>query len=129
MNKVVHFEIPVDDVKRAQDFYSKIFGWKINVIPNMDYTIVHTGPTDEKDGMLKESGFINGGMMKRSFGIKNLVITIDVEDIEAAISKAVSGGGKMIRGKTDVGDMGYSAYIEDTEGNIIGLWQNKPKKT
>lgn len=128
MNKVVHFEIPVNDVKRAQDFYGRIFGWKINDIPNMDYTIVHTGPTDEKAGMLKEPGFINGGMMKRSFGIKSPVITIDVEDIEEAINKVVSGGGRSIRGKTDVGDMGYSAYIEDTEGNIIGLWQNKPQK-
>lgn len=129
MNKVVHFEIPVDDVKRAQDFYSKIFGWKINPIPGMDYTVVFTGPTDE-NRMLKETGFINGGMMKRSFGIKNLVITIDVEDIDKAIKKVVAGGGKMIRGKTDIGgDVGYSAYIEDPEGNIIGLWQSKTKKT
>lgn len=128
MNKVVHFEIPVNDVKRAQDFYGRIFGWKINEIPNMDYTILHTGPTDEKTNMLKEPGFINGGMMNRSYGIKNPVITIDVEDIEAAINKVVSGGGRKIKGKIEVGDMGYSAYIEDTEGNIIGLWQNKPQK-
>ena len=26
MNKVVHFEIPVDDVKRAQKFYGEVFG-------------------------------------------------------------------------------------------------------
>lgn len=26
MNGVVHFEIPVDNVKRATDFYKKLFG-------------------------------------------------------------------------------------------------------
>ncbi|MBI3887846.1 VOC family protein, partial [Candidatus Microgenomates bacterium] len=64
MNKVIHFEIPADDINRAQRFYKEVFGWKMNIIPEMNYTIVQTGPTDEK-GMTKESGFINGGMMKR----------------------------------------------------------------
>ena len=32
-------------------------------------------------------------------------------------------GGKMVREKMQVGDMGYASYFKDTEGNIIGLWQ------
>ena len=92
----------------------------------MEYTIFHTGPTD-KEGMLSEKGFINGGMMKREGELKNPIITIDVPDIEKAFDKIVSQGGKIIRKKMDVGDMGYSAYFKDSEGNIMGLWQNKTK--
>lgn len=127
MNKVIHFEIPADDVQRARDFYHEVFGWKINPIPSMDYTIVMTGPTDEKNGMNKEPGFINGGMMKRGSDVTHPVVTIDVEDIEAAMKKITTHGGAFISSKMDVGDMGYAAYFKDSEGNVIGLWQNKKK--
>ncbi len=124
MNKVVHFEIPADDVERARSFYKEVFGWGINAIPSMEYTILHTGPTDDK-AMLKESGFINGGMLKRQEPIKNPVITIEVESIEDAGKKIIDHGGSIIREKMDVGTMGYAAYFKDSEGNILGLWENK----
>ena len=124
MNKVVHFEIPSDDVERASKFYKEVFGWVINAMPNMGYALLYTGPTDEK-GMLKESGFINGGMMKRWKEVKNPVITINVDSIEEAAKKIVANGGKVIREKMDVGTMGYAGYFTDSEGNVMGLWENK----
>mgnify|MGYP001598568886 CR=1 FL=1 len=48
MDKVVHFEVPADDMKRAQKFYSEVFGWGIQELPEMDYTIVQTMEMDEK---------------------------------------------------------------------------------
>ena len=48
MDKVVHFEIPVNDIKRAEKFYKSAFGWEINSIPEMKYTLVTTSPVDEK---------------------------------------------------------------------------------
>ena len=66
MNRVVHFEIPADNVERAKRFYSENFGWKLNQLgPEMgNYVLVHTGPTDDK-GMPQDRAFINGGLMKR----------------------------------------------------------------
>lgn len=122
--KVVHFEIPVDDTKRAEDFYNEVFEWKINSIPDMGYTIVGTGPTNA-EGMPQEPGFINGGMLKRQEPVKTPVITVEVEDIDAISPKIVEHGGQLLKEKVEVGDMGYSAYFKDTEGNILGLWQNK----
>jgi uncharacterized protein len=29
-----------------------------------------------------------------------------------------------MRGREPVGDMGFSAYVRDSEGNVSGLWQN-----
>lgn len=124
MNKVVHFEIPAEDMKRAQDFYHKVFDWEINEIPDMKYTIVITGPVDE-NRMPKEPGFINGGMMENQREFKNPIITIEVDDIEEAVEKIEDGGGKKIGEKMEVADMGWAAYFRDTEGNMIGLWQNK----
>jgi hypothetical protein len=123
--KVVHFEIPADDVERAQDFYSKAFGWRINSIPEMGYTMVGTTPSDEQ-GLPTELG-INGGMLKRQEPITSPVITIDVPDVEAALKTIEELGGKVALGKTKVGDMGFSAYFTDTEGNTMGIWQNAPQ--
>ena len=52
--RVVHFEIPFDDGDRARKFYSEAFGWTINEIPDLHYSIVQTGPTKD-DGFPTES--------------------------------------------------------------------------
>ncbi len=122
MDKVVHFEIPADDIERAQKFYSETFGWKMNPVPGMGYTILHTVEVDEKQ-MPRESGAINGGMMQRRAPVSSPVVTINVADIDASLKKVEAKGGKIVMEKQKVGDMGYSAYVKDTEGNIIGLWQ------
>lgn len=119
---VVHFEIPADNVERAQGFYSKSFGWKVNAIPGMGYTIFHTTPTDAK-GMIATPGNINGGMMKRQAPVERLVITVAVQDLEAALKTVVKNGGKVLRGKEAVQGVGFTAYIQDTEGNPLGLIQ------
>jgi predicted enzyme related to lactoylglutathione lyase len=122
MDKVVHFEIPVDDLERAQKFYKNVFGWKMDSLPGMEYIMIGTTPVDEK-GMPKEIGSINGGMMKRQRPVTSPIITVGVEDIESAIKNVKKMGGEIIRGKIQMGEFGYAAYFKDPEGNIIGLWQ------
>lgn len=39
MDKVVHFEVPYDDLERAKKFYIDVFGWKIQSMPEMNYNI------------------------------------------------------------------------------------------
>ncbi len=123
MDKVVHFEIPADNVERAQNFYKTVFDWKINPIPNMGYTILQTVTVDEQN-MPKEPGAINGGMLKRQSPITSPVITINVDNIESSLEKIKQNGGQIVREKTQVGNMGFTAYFKDSEGNILGLWQN-----
>lgn len=120
--RVVHFEVPFEDGERASDFYSQAFGWKLNPIPEMAYTLVTTGPSD--DGPPSEPGFINGGLLERGEQIRGPVVTIDVADIDAALQQVESLGGTTVSGKEQVADMGFSAYFRDTEGNLMGLWQN-----
>jgi len=123
MDKIVHFEIPADNLARAKKFYNTVFGWKMNEMPEMDYVIVQTVELDE-NGMPKEPGAINGGMLKREDPVKSPVVTISVKSIDEAAKTIEKNGGKIIRPKMPVGDMGFAAYFKDTEGNAIGLWQN-----
>jgi predicted enzyme related to lactoylglutathione lyase len=122
--RVVHFEIPYDDGDRARKFYADAFGWTINVIPEMHYSLVQTGPVTE-EGFPTEPGYIGGGMLHRESPTDRPVITIDVEDIEEALAKIESLGGTTLVGRQDVGDMGYAAYFKDVEGNLMGLWQSR----
>lgn len=121
--RVVHFEIPADDVGRAEEFYRSAFGWDISSMPDMDYTMVSTTPTDEQ-GAPKDPGAINGGMFQRESSLSTPVITIDVDDIDKALETISTLGGSTVQPKSAVMDMGFAAYFKDSEGNLMGLWQN-----
>jgi len=123
MGGVVHFEIPADDVSRAEDFYRQAFGWDVSGMPEMEYTILSTTKTDEQ-GRPTEPGAINGGMMKRTEPLTGPIVVIDVEDIDHTLKQVESLGGSTVSGRQPVGDMGFAAYFKDTEGNTMGLWQN-----
>ncbi|GAB1693227.1 VOC family protein [Krasilnikovia sp. M28-CT-15] len=122
MDTVVHFEIPFDDAERATTFYHEAFGWKLDSMPDFAYTMATTTATDER-GRPSEPGGINGGMLKRG-QITSPVITINVEDIDDALARIEKLGGQVAIGRQPVGEMGFSAYVRDSEGNLIGLWQN-----
>jgi predicted enzyme related to lactoylglutathione lyase len=122
--RVVHFEIPHDDAERATSFYREAFGWDVQSLPEMGYTIVATGPAGDQGP--SEPGYINGGMLQRSELSRAPVLTIAVEDIDAALATVESHGGTTLRGRLPVGEMGFAAYFTDTEGNVMGLWENAP---
>lgn len=122
MDKVVHFEIPFDNLDRAKKFY-KIFGWQLEDFPGMDYTGVRTVEVDENQ-MPKTAGAINGGMMKRTKEVPGPVIAVHVQSIDEMVKKALAAGGKVVMPKKPIGEMGYYAYVADTEGNTLGLWQS-----
>ncbi len=122
--KVVHFEIPFDDGERARQFYGETFGWQSVPVPGMSYTMVMTGPSDPEQGPT-EAGFINGGMFERSadFPGKAPNLVIDVPSVDEALRTVEAAGGKTVTEKMPVGDMGFTGYFTDTEGNLIGLWE------
>ncbi|MCI4328762.1 MAG: VOC family protein [Thermoplasmata archaeon] len=119
---VVHFEIPADNVERAQKFYTKAFGWTAQTMPEMNYTMVGTGPADA-EGMPSEPGYIGGGIAKRGDVVHAPVITILVDDIDAALKSVAQHGGSTVQKKEPIGPMGFVAYFKDSEGNIVGLFQ------
>ena len=123
MRKVVHFEIPADDVERAKRFYGSIFGWQLQDVPGMDYKSVVTTPVDEQSRLPREPGAINGGLMDRTSDTPVPVITIGVDSIDDSLKKVEAGGGSTITPRTPIPNMGAFAYFKDTEGNVMGLWE------
>jgi predicted enzyme related to lactoylglutathione lyase len=125
MDKVVHFEIPVDDRARAKEFYSSIFDWDLNdsdMGGGIVYTTVKTVDVDEQMNP-KEPGVINGGIMNRTPDTPAPVITIQVDSIDEALKKVEAGGGATVQPRTEIPNMGAFAYFKDSEGNTLGLWE------
>lgn len=128
MNPVVHFEIPFDDEGRAKAFYADTFGWNVMDWPLEDggnYVGVQTCEVGEDNKPL-EKGMIGGGMVPRSMA-STPVLVINVPDIEAAVEKVKANGGSMTSEITQYDKIGLIAYVQDTEGNAVGLWQDLKK--
>ena len=125
MNRIVHFEINAADLRRAADFYSKVFGWKIEKWPYGDgeYWAVMTA---EKES--RELG-INGGLVKRSkeiapaTGANAFVCTVQVDDFDATEKRILAAGGRVAALKVAIDNLAWQGYFFDTEGNMFGLHQ------
>jgi len=109
---VTHFEINARDGRRAQDFYSALFGWKINADNEMHYGLVDTGV---KMG-------INGGIGQTEQNSNpSVTFYVQVEDIQKYLDNAVALGARVIVPLTDVPGMVTFAQFADPEGNVVGL--------
>jgi len=125
MDKVVHFEIPVDDRARAKEFYASIFDWDVqdsDMGGGSVYTTAGTVAVDE-NMQPKETGAINGGLMNRTSVAPVPVITIGVDSIDDSLKKVEAGGGSTITPRTPIPGMGAFGYFKDSEGNVMGLWE------
>ena len=100
LDKVIFFEIPVDNSERAREFYSSTFGRKVNEIPNMHYTQVGTVEADRMGlrGISKEVGPIDGGIVERRRElVETPVIYVNVnDDIHKAAAAIESTVGKSL---------------------------------
>jgi predicted enzyme related to lactoylglutathione lyase len=67
-------------------------------------------------------------MGKRGGPLKSTVVTIMVSDIDKSLAKVEKLGGKTVQKKQPVGDMGFTAYFKDSEGNVVGLFQGPASK-
>jgi hypothetical protein len=117
MPRIVHFEISVDDLKRAADFYTKVFNWKFQTWGEGDqaYWLVTTGDS-------KEPG-IDGGMMRRTEMFPPTTNIVGVPSVDDYSQKIVKEGGTQIVPKSPIPGVGWVAYFKDTEGNIFGIYQ------
>jgi predicted enzyme related to lactoylglutathione lyase len=126
MPRPVHFEIHAADPQRAIRFYETLFGWTFQRWGEQPYWLVMTG--DAGPG-------INGGLLPRRGGppadgaaVNAWVCTVEVDDLDAYMAKAEKAGAQVALPKTAIGEMGWAGYVKDTEGNILGMFQNAPKR-
>ncbi|HVF12247.1 MAG TPA: VOC family protein [Actinomycetota bacterium] len=105
---VVHFEISAADPAQSGKFYSDLFGWKTQEVP--EYLIVDTFA----------GGGINGGIGKSEEGSTSRFY-VAVADPQEALDRAVRLGAQVLMGVTDVLGAATIAILSDVAGNQFGL--------
>ena len=112
-NPVVHFEILGQNHETLQQYYRDLFEWKIeNMSPEMPYGVVESA-----EG---EVG-IGGGIGASPDGAARLTFYVQVEDIDASLTRAVELGGKTVAEPMTIPGVVTFALFEDPEGNLVGL--------
>ena len=119
-NPVVHWELMSKEPEKISAFYEKLFDWKIQHFPDMNYRIVETGG----------EGGINGGILKpdrEGPWPGNMLFYVNVDDLAAYRRKVIAAGGKIHVEEQQVQGMGSFCLFTDPEGRMMGLWKSNPK--
>jgi len=114
MNGICHIELPCADINKMKDFYGAVFGWETEYIPQMDY------------GLWKAPEGVGGGFaknLKPSSKDSGVLLHILVDDIDGSLKKIEEHGGKTIKGKTEIPNIGHYAIFRDIAGNEIGIFK------
>jgi predicted enzyme related to lactoylglutathione lyase len=109
-NPVVHFEIMGRDRKKLQEFFGKLFGWKIDDNNPMNYGVVDTA-----------AGGINGGIGQAPGNPSYVTFYVSVDDPAATLDKATSLGGKVCMPPMPIPGVGTIAMFQDPEDHVIGI--------
>ena len=118
-NPVVHWELMSRDPAKIASFYEKLFGWKIEHQPGLNYRLVQTQ---------SEMG-INGGIVKPDKPEPwpgNMTLYIGVDDLASSRKKVAEAGGTIKVEKEDVPDVGSYCLFTDPEGRMMGLFEPLP---
>lgn len=129
MSRVIHFEIHAEDVPRAVEFYTSVFGWQAqdwSEYAGMPYFGLTTGPEGEPG--------INGALMQRrgpnpevGGSVAGAVLTLGSADLDADAEKILAAGGTVALEKHALPGMAWQAYFHDTENNVFGVHQPDPE--
>ncbi|MDJ0627284.1 MAG: VOC family protein [Rhodobacter sp.] len=119
-----HFEIHAADVEAAKAFYGGLFGWDFTPMPGgeeMNYHLI------EGDEIGIEKG-LSGGLMQRmgeaaapGSPIRGGTMTFEVADCDDRYRWALANGGAEALPPADYPGIGRCAYVEDGQGNVVGM--------
>ncbi|MEM7121811.1 MAG: VOC family protein [Pseudomonadota bacterium] len=120
-NPVFHFEIPVTDMDRAVAFYQSVLETELDRQSVDGYDMAFFPRDDSQPGC---SGALAKGEVYKPTQDGSLIY-FDVADIDAVLARATALGSRVLYEKKDIGDAGYVAEFEDSEGNRVALTQGK----
>jgi len=111
---VTWFEISTSDPRAAREFYSDVFGWKMDVLEESNYAVVDTGV----------KGAIGGGIGQAE-GPNAVTFYIEEDDLQDALDRIERAGGKTVVPVTEIPDMVTFALFSDPQGNVVGLVKSR----
>jgi predicted enzyme related to lactoylglutathione lyase len=119
---VVHFEIIGKDPAKLRDYFGELFGWEFDlpspvseaVSDPASYGFINRMTTSDGTGI---PGGVGGGAEYES----HAVFYVAVPDVEAALAKAESLGGKRLMGPERAPSGLVVGHFTDPEGNLVGV--------
>ena len=120
-NAINWFEIPVKNLDRAKKFYETILGAKMQAMEAMGMKTAFF-PADLQNGI---GGCIIEGKGYKPANKGTLIYLNGGNDLSKPLSKVKKAGGKIIMPKTAIGQNGFMAHFEDTEGNKVAFHSMK----
>jgi predicted enzyme related to lactoylglutathione lyase len=116
-NPVRWFEIYVQDMPRARKFYESVFDTRLERLDTPDIEIWAFPATQGASGcagaLVKMPGYPVSG--------NNTIVYFACEDCAVETSRVIEAGGRVEKDKFSIGQYGFIALVEDTEGNMIGM--------
>jgi predicted enzyme related to lactoylglutathione lyase len=118
-NPFVHVELMTNDVRKAKEFYGKLFKWELEDVP------MEAGPYT----MIKVGEGTGGGMLKNPIpgAPSSWLAYVLVDDIDAATAKAKQLGASIMKDVSEVPNFGWFSVITDPTGATLALWEPKPR--
>ena len=116
-NPVGWFEIPARDLGRAKAFYEQVLG--------LELALNELGPLKmawfpmHRDAPGATGTLVQGAGFEPSHA--GTLVYLQVADIEATLQRVQAKGGKTLQPKTNLGQYGFIAHFEDSEGNRVAL--------
>ena len=115
-NTVVWFEIPVNDLDRAMKFYSDVMGIEFHeqADENSKMAFFPFGQGAASGALVLSYGYVpsnSGAVIYLNGGA----------DLDEPLGRVEAAGGKITISKMSIGENGFFAHFEDTEGNRVAL--------
>ena len=123
-NPVTWFEIYVQNMQRAKDFYERTLGTKLEKLsaPTSDVTEMWSFP------MGKDQYGSTGALVKMSNGPAGgagTIVYFECDDCAVEAGRVSVNGGEVMKDKFSIAPHGFIALATDTEGNAFGLHSMK----
>lgn len=116
-NPIGWFEIYVQDMQRAKEFYQAVFDVTLSPLSSPDLDI-WAFPMDQTSYGASGALVKMPGMQPSGTGV---LVYFRCDDCAVQAQRAVQAGGTLQRAKISIGQYGHMALVVDTEGNLIGL--------
>ncbi len=117
-NPVIWFEIPVKDMARARRFYESALGLTLSPPAEMFGMTLSFFPM-ERNVVGAGGALITSETAQPSQ--QGTTIYFGVESIDSVLERITRAGGKICLPRTTIGQYGFMAHFQDTEGNRVAL--------
>jgi len=117
MNAVTWFEIPAAKLARAKKFYERVLGITLTHL-DMGPAAMETFPNEQEAPGCGGALVMTDGYTPSHEGT---LVYFEVSDIAGTLAKVGAEGGRTLVPKMEIGEFGFIALFQDTEGNRLGL--------